>query len=740
MKRIVPGNCRRGSVLILSLILTFVAMMIAGAMSAYYVHTARLSRMYFDRSVAMIEGAQQGIDQYVLPAVEKSLESLNAGGGGSLVEALQTSLQEYMGGKSVAVGDYDVELKVLGLNDATKLNNAGGVLTVEAVVKDKDGNELTTLQEYIRISGGSVTSGSPRSHPVFNYGYFVDRDAVILSTAADKLVINGEVGANGKVTIGAATINGMIHARGKSALNSDAVDISSSSVTWTRTYYEQQNYEVISNGKESARPTNPVRDAWSQLWLVWEGGYRTPEGTSDKVALTTSLKTKESKENVVAAYSTRVELPKLVAKASDYVDLCEGKGGKLAKGKLKCTTANTVYYSGKTVTANCFNGYYKEKWTSNKQAYHNSALESSPFFDWKTTTLQTKQRTITSIDLSNGHWTGFPFKNSDSVFDDVARTIEKGSLILIGTYGNPIDITGPVYVDGDVIIKGYVTGQGAIYAKRNVHIIGDIIYKNPPTWPHGANDAQLKFKGHSPNATRDTNKTCDMLALYARGSIIVGNYTKSEWVTQNQNWLKLASRWATTYSSGEDMATDIGYPRRGSIKFLGDYSDYDGTNKVALTYPQTYAMISSNWSGGENYYYKRSTSIEGSEDWTGVYKIYTYPYYLYPCTAMTNRRYYESVFGDFEINALSDSKVEKIDACLVSAHGLFGTAEQINGSIIARDEGLLLATAAANKSLVINCDIRFNTGSAEGVAQSGVTAETPVDGNYQMSISGWQIK
>ena len=53
------------------------------------------------------------------------------------------------------------------------------------------------------------------------------------------------------------------------------------------------------------------------------------------------------------------------------------------------------------------------------------------------------------------------------------------ALVLVGTAANPIVINGPVVIPGDVIIKGVVTGRGTIYAGRNIHIVGELIYKKP---------------------------------------------------------------------------------------------------------------------------------------------------------------------------------------------------------------------------------------------------------------------
>ena len=62
-------------------------------------------------------------------------------------------------------------------------------------------------------------------------------------------------------------------------------------------------------------------------------------------------------------------------------------------------------------------------------------------------------------------------------------------LVLVTTiWWQPIVITGPIVVPGDVIIKGQVSGQGTIYAGRNVHIVGDITYVKPTYYPNLARD------------------------------------------------------------------------------------------------------------------------------------------------------------------------------------------------------------------------------------------------------------
>jgi hypothetical protein len=87
-----------------------------------------------------------------------------------------------------------------------------------------------------------------------------------------------------------------------------------------------------------------------------------------------------------------------------------------------------------------------------------------------------------------------------------------GSVALIGYRNYPIRIHGPVTVTQDVVIRGFVEGQGTIYAGRNVHIVGNIIYKNPPD-----------FRGSNFNSVLNSVEKKDALGLAARGSIMMGN-------------------------------------------------------------------------------------------------------------------------------------------------------------------------------------------------------------------------
>ncbi len=90
----------------------------------------------------------------------------------------------------------------------------------------------------------------------------------------------------------------------------------------------------------------------------------------------------------------------------------------------------------------------------------------------------------------------------------------QGNLILIGTDTNPIQLQGKIYVDGDVVIAGYIDpgNDGVILARRNLYIVGDLLYD---------------CNGSSANADCHYYDPSNLprLAMAAAGALIVADYT-----------------------------------------------------------------------------------------------------------------------------------------------------------------------------------------------------------------------
>ena len=90
-----------------------------------------------------------------------------------------------------------------------------------------------------------------------------------------------------------------------------------------------------------------------------------------------------------------------------------------------------------------------------------------------------------------------------------------GNLILVGTEANPIEIDGRIAVNGDLVIKGPVKGQGQLLVRGNSYVVGDVTYADADIDGDGATD----FGRYGPETGEQNG-----LALISGGSILMGDY------------------------------------------------------------------------------------------------------------------------------------------------------------------------------------------------------------------------
>ncbi len=100
-----------------------------------------------------------------------------------------------------------------------------------------------------------------------------------------------------------------------------------------------------------------------------------------------------------------------------------------------------------------------------------------------------------------------------------------GTLILVGTKGDPIVLPDNFYFNGDVIIKGYVSGNGNITASRNVYVAGEVLYKNAPGTSGRGNYNDLTTSAAKDSKAREELTSKDSLRIFAAGNAVVGDYT-----------------------------------------------------------------------------------------------------------------------------------------------------------------------------------------------------------------------
>jgi len=406
-------------------------------------------------------------------------------------------------------------------------------------------------------------------------------------------------------------------------------------------------------------------------------------------------------------------------------------------------------------------------------------------------------RSLASIAISDGYSSSvYPFeKRSDSGANAgqgtdpyyegegaVVKEAERGSVILIGTADFPIKINGPTYIDGDVVIRGFVTGQGTIYAGRNIHIIGDITYLNPPHWPHSTpamNEAD-------PEAVRRSNQEKDSLTLVARGNIIVGNYTDSAWMTSCVPWMKKASI-DSEYRSNVPCCNNYSDDEIGYAGFDRDYTALeaaapDGNEKIVWDYAKDpYEVLKPsdafdvdywvvvNWTPyvcekrkyhmvphrrtAERHFYEcklGSEVIGGLMQQTTSTKVTTAPWFWSSSVIMNflfrnilggrlmmgnvspeNITYDVSQASSAVAGDANAGDIVQIDAALFANHGVFGRVGgsashkfKLHGALICRDEGLLPSFIdrfgnSSGAAAWVNWDMRIKSDSAEGLVGTG---------------------
>ena len=407
--------------------------------------------------------------------------------------------------------------------------------------------------------------------------------------------INGEFRANGNVSLqGGAVVNGFIYA----APNPEIGAAGRVTTLKSTSIFNQSGYRQNASTR-SRYDTGNLNELGSYNPASASGTISYPQFAADGVTVRSGTKTVDGKP-IINEYSNPVEMP-FVSELQPYIEFARENNGTLTYPESSYTDAGG-------------------------------------------------QRRGTPAGVVNAHYSGPGPSRQDGLGD-------RGSLLLVGTASNPIRINGPVVIDGDVIIKGYVTGQGTIYAGRNVHIIGDIKYKNEPVWTHTKT-------GKSAEDEQVANEKKDMLGIVAKGNIVIGDATTS-------TICETISGVSEAYACDASDA-DIGYAAR----FDGDYSKVEAVgSKLKVTSTQYVS----------GYHYEDVYDWRGRK--TGTMQVRDY---AWRTENLTNRRYWQTACDDRAISQ-NLGTVSQIDAVMYNNQAVFGKMGanfRINGALICRDEGL----------------------------------------------------
>ena len=471
----------------------------------------------------------------------------------------------------------------------------------------------------------TVVFGGLDQSPVFDNAYFVNNYGWMNGSS---IVINGKMRANGNVSLSGSTVNGFIYAAKNSEVGANGtVSLSSSPQIKNASSYRSA-YGNRARPDYDDYATADAYDAPAKSGAITKPTRYEYDDDGDIVSRVGGTRAASSGDAIVNEYAPAVPMP-FVSDLQDYID-----------------------------------------YARDERAKNNSKAQlTAPAYSYTDGLGKTRSVAAKTVDV---HYTGAGPSGDAALADN-------GALVLIGTKTNPIRIDGPVVVDSDVVIKGYVKGQGTIYSGRNVHIIGDIIYSDPPTWAHpDADDA----------ATADRNATKDMLGLVAKGNIVIGDSTDTAWHNSVDAYIKSGTSSSVVKKYACDPSdANIGYP----ATFQGNYTAVENVNG------QQFGKVRTKTQGTGEFVTTREPQYNWWGQVTGYRDVRTEKTETVFYTA-NDRRYYETVCDDNVLKKLKDTTgIAQIDAILYNNHGIFGTpgranaAFNMNGSLVCRDEALIFS-------------------------------------------------
>ncbi len=686
-------SLKRGSALLTVMVLTGVLTLIVGGVMAYVGHTTRMASVAIGRDLCRlaaqseIELAKSAINYQFKYALSSTALTVGAGGGNQFdkwfVPFSGTVAKRTMGR---VVGSRDATVT---LSESVERNGCTVKVRIGRVdhIQGRQSADVTIVAEATRTNpGGSVSKVvlaekvrfAQQRSAVFNNAYFVNNYGWFKGGG---VIANGDVRSNADLYIDSnCIVNGNLWASRNEELGVNGDFVSDDNQAPKMLSAAAYLRESFSSyGNNSARPL--YKNPYTGE--VNPGGYDAP-----------------NREPTTADRLARLHAHEAFPLNMPYIgDLSnENSEYRLMVQEHKAENQNSCWIkqNGKGVIVD---GYYNGVGPSG----------------------------VETVTLSNGQTVQAP---------------DYGALVLIGTANNPIEINGPVVVASDVIIKGVVKGQGTIYSGRNIHIIGNITYKNPPDMSNRATQ----------NAE---NSKKDLLGLMAKGNIIIGDF--------GGTYTHYYTKYGRTYSEQVSFADYIGESMYGS-EYIKPYA-CDPTD-AAIGYPNVFG----NGNSKSKYYrdeeyvpkaqfnaaqasfvpggYNQSTGkfgklskrevtktikVQDTDRWGNpktdrwgnpVYVDKQVKEIVYDCSY--NRKYYESVCNYDDVFKGKVETVYRIDGVLYNNHGIFGCFGEdaaVNGSFVCRNEGTIYSG-----HVYFNWDSRLFSGAADTVSNASVGMGMTPDG------------
>ncbi len=410
---------------------------------------------------------------------------------------------------------------------------------------DKNGNNVLDENESRKTVDVIANFELARSQ-VFDYTYFVNNYGWMDGFGAKDLIINGDVRANGNFAFlnGSPTVNGSVIAAINEKLETPAAGLVNAFPV------KDSNSTYVKAAKNDSRmrqgyDSTVQGDRTSSDYANWKDDIFDSEGTvvGGKIAGAAVMDATGARAWTREAVTSSATTSLLDSAATKEIVMPDLNDINTYKSMSTSYVDSRATFADGTSNPDYNAGAYVKVWNSSSNSY----------------------QTIST----NG--------------------VVTGSALMVGSSDKPILIHGPVTFTQDVALKGYVKGQGTLYAGRNVHIVGSIKYKDGPD-----------FRGNNRSSIDNANENKDMLGLAARGSVIMGNpksfgnpyplyymmppFTKGRYDE--------AGNWIPAFNAMEKDST--GKYRYQSV--LGD----DALNAVAEGVNQIDAVMYTNFVGGGN--------------------------------------------------------------------------------------------------------------------------------------------
>ena len=292
---------------------------------------------------------------------------------------------------------------------------------------------------------------------------------------------------------------------------------------------------------------------------------------------------------------------------------------------------------------------------------------------------------------------GLPTK-SNAAHESAKGGYYDGNMVLVGTEKEPIQIDGVLAVNGDVLIKGPVSGAGKIIARNNIYFAGDTTYADGETF------------GQADDGTEN------LMSYGAGGNIVIGDfltpesynkdkYGKNKIVAFDDSSSKMPS-----YLGAETMDLAPALDKGDSTSYssaqlmLSNQREYEKAQASKTYVPRYYAVQP----GGRVYRQKTDATVTEYESWLAAEikadeqargTVST----LLPSSKWISPEQLKRIWWDD--NAARPKDVEerfRIDGLLYTNNAIIGSAHsydrhksrlngtlEVRGAIVAADVGIL---------------------------------------------------